>query len=90
MLQSNDEQHINGVKLDAKGRPAGVYVHPSELDINSGEATYIPFIGAKSKRRNAFLLYTPRRPMEYRGKPFLSPVTETIMKLDRYDLSPKK
>ena len=81
--QSNDERHINGVRLDASGRPTGVYVHPSELSLDQ-EATYVPFIGAKSKRCNAFLAYTPRRPGEYRGKPFLSPVTETIKKLDRY------
>ena len=83
-LKSNSKTLVNGVKLDAQGRPVGVYIHPSENQLEDNSATYVPFIGTKSKRRNAFLCYTPKRPKEYRGKPFLSPVTETIKKLDRY------
>lgn len=83
-FQSNTRTMVNGVKLDAQGRPIGVFVHPGDDDFVENKAIYIPFIGAKSKRRNAFLCYTPRRPREYRGRPFLAPVTETIKKLDRY------
>ena len=83
-LKSNSKSLVNGVKLDTQGRPVGVYIHPSENQLEDNSATYVPFIGTKSKRRNAFLCYTPKRPKEYRGKPFLSPVTETIKKLDRY------
>ena len=83
-LKSNSKLLVNGVKLDTQGRPVGVYVHPSENSLEDQAAVYVPFVGIKSKRRNAFLCYTPKRPKEYRGKPFLSPVTETIKKLDRY------
>ncbi len=57
---AHEDRTVNGLNLDAHGRPVGVYVYPSENSLEDQKAVYVPFIGAKSKRRNAFLCYTTK------------------------------
>ncbi len=60
-----------------------LWAESTDCDYN-GQFTFnqLQFLIYLSKWRNAFLWYTPRRSREYRARPFLAPVTETIKKLD--------
>ena len=62
-----------------------LWAESTDCDYN-GQFTFnqLQFLIYLGKWRNAFLCYTPRRSLEYRDRPFLVPVTETIKKLDLY------
>lgn len=89
-FQPDTDTLAGGVKMDANGAPFGFYVasrHPG--DPYSGvkglnKFDFVPAFGARSGRRNAWLLFQRKRPHLARGVPYLSTVLEPLKQIERY------
>lgn len=72
----------DGVHIDKKGRHLGFYVRTAEV---TATHKYIPAKGGNTGLQFAFLVYGAKYSLnDTRGMPILSPVFESISKLDRY------
>lgn len=78
---------VGGVEKDEVGAPIAYHVastHPGTV-LSNQKVTWQKLTAfAKSGRRNVLHLFTPQRPDQSRGIPYLAPVMKTLKQLDRY------
>ncbi|WP_275575102.1 phage portal protein [Methylocucumis oryzae] len=85
--QPDSEKLLAGVEIDANGAPKTYHVcnqNPNNINSKNRKWTAIPAFGAKTGRRNFFLLFEHLRPGQLRGIPLLAPVIEPLIQLSRY------
>jgi capsid protein len=72
--KKTDKTVVNGVKLDANGKPTGYYIHERGTDGSFGGVTKYQFIPAESCHH----WFDPYRFAMYRGIPGMAPSVDTM------------
>lgn len=80
MAAQSENDIIEGVEVDKRGRHVAFYVQQDDLTFKR-----IPAYGRRSKKRQAWLVYaTERRINDTRGEPLLGILIQSLKELDRY------
>ena len=80
-----EEDLVDGVKLDKRGRHLGYWVAKGTNEVFDDRFEYIPAFGAKSGRRVAWMVYGPdKREDGVRGEPLLSIAIQPLNEISDY------
>lgn len=86
---SDSPEMVDGVRFES-GVPVGCWIrstHPGDALPTTATTTwnYYPFIGAETGRRRVLQVWNDKeRPGQVRGAPYLAPILEPLMQLQRY------
>lgn len=85
--QDQEGKRVQGINLNAAGRPIGIEVcsgYPEGTTVGNLTWRKIPMRGPTSGRRNVLHVVEIIRPGQVRGLPYLSVVVEPLKNLNRY------